>query len=39
MKISIDVATRGAIMAKSIKAKQLLEDMASNNYHWGSEKG
>ena len=40
MKISIDAATVGALMAKPIiEAKQLLEDMASNNYHWASKRG
>ena len=40
MKMSIDVTTRAAFMAKLInEAKQLLEDIASNNYHWASEKG
>ena len=38
MKISIDAAVGGALMAKPInKAKQLSEDMASNKYHWGNE--
>jgi len=38
MKISIDAATGGALMAKPInEAKQLSEDMTSNNYHWGNE--
>ena len=38
MKTSIDAATRGALMSKPInEAKQLFKDMASNNYHWGSE--
>jgi len=37
MKISIDAAARGALMAKPInEATQLLEDKASNNYHWAS---
>jgi len=40
MKILIDAAAGGALMAKPINwAKQLLEDMASNNYHWASEQG
>ena len=35
MKISIDAATESALMGKTINgAKQLLEDMASNNYLW-----
>jgi len=38
MKISIKTVTGGAPMAKPIKeAKQLLEDMALNNYRWVSE--
>ena len=40
MKISIDVAARGALMVKLInEAKQLFKGMASKNYHWGSERG
>ena len=40
MKISIDAIDEGTLMAKAINvAKQLLEEMASNNYHWASEKG
>jgi len=40
MKISIDAATEGALMGKPInEAEQLFEDMASNNYHWWSERG
>jgi len=40
MKISIDAATRGAVIAKPInEAQQLFEDMVSNNYNWGSERG
>ena len=40
MKISIDAATGGVLMAKPIsEADQLLEDIASNNYHWVSERG
>lgn len=39
MKISIDAAAGSALMGKSIEAaKALLEDMASNNYHWSSER-
>jgi len=39
MKISVDAAAGGALMGKSIEAaKALLEDMASNNYHWSSER-
>jgi len=34
MKISIDPAAGAALMSKPInEAKQLLEDMTSNNYH------
>jgi len=34
MKISIDAAAGGALMAKPVnEAKQLFEDIASNNYH------
>jgi len=40
MKTLIDVAAEGALVAKPInEAKQLFEDMASNNYHWGSVQG
>jgi len=36
--MSVDAAAGGALMGKSIEAmKALLEDMASNNYHWSSE--
>jgi len=36
--MSIDAANSGALMGKSIEAaKALLEEMASNNYHWSSE--
>jgi len=39
VEISIDVAVGGAPMGKSIDAaKALLEDMASNNYHWSSKR-
>ena len=39
MKISIDAAAGDALMGKSIEAaKALLEEMASNNYHWSSER-
>jgi len=35
----VDAETSGALMGKSIKAaKTLLEEMASNNYHWSSER-
>jgi len=38
VRISIDTATGGALMGKSIEAaKALLEEMASNNYHWSSD--
>jgi len=34
----VDVAVGGALMGKSIEAANaLMEDMASNNYHWSSE--
>jgi len=37
--MSVDAAAGGALMGKSIKAaKALLEEMASNNYHWSSER-
>jgi len=40
MKISINSAVGGALIAKPInEAKQLFEEMASNNYHWRSERG
>ena len=40
MKISIDAAVGGTLMAKTInETKQVFEDMASNKYHWGSERG
>jgi len=40
MKISIDAATGGVLTAKHVnEAKQLPEDMASNNCHWVSEQG
>ena len=39
MKISVDAAAGSALMGKSIEAaKALLEEMASNNYHWASER-
>ena len=39
MKILVDVARGGTHIGKSIDAtKTLLEDMASNNYHWSSER-
>jgi len=40
MKISMDAAFKGAFMGNSInEAKQLLEDMALNDYHWASRRG
>jgi len=34
-----DATIEGALMAKVFnEAKQLFEDMASNNYHWGSKR-
>jgi len=39
VKTSIDATIGGALMEKSIDAvKALLEQMASNNYHWSSER-
>jgi len=39
VKITVDAAAGVALMSKSIKAaKALLEEMASNNYHWSSER-
>ena len=39
MKIFVDVAIGGSLMGKSIEAtKVLLEKMASNGYHWLSER-
>jgi len=38
VKISIDATVGGALMGRPIdEAKQLLEEMASNNYHWCGE--
>jgi len=38
MKISMDAIAGSAFMGKSMEvAKALLEEMASNNYHWSSE--
>jgi len=35
----IDGIARGALMGKSIEAaKVLLEEMASNNYHWSDDR-
>ena len=37
--MSVDAAADGALMGKSIEAtKALLEEMASNNYNWSSER-
>jgi len=37
--MSVDAAAEGTLMGKSIEAtKALLEDMASNNYYWSSER-
>jgi len=37
--MSVDTVAGGALMGKSIEAaKALLEEMASNNYHWSSER-
>ena len=39
MKISVDAAAGGALIGKSIQAaKALLKQMASNNYHWASDR-
>ena len=39
VKISVDAVAGGAFMGKFIEAaKALLEEMTSNNYHWGSDK-
>jgi len=39
VRISIDAAAGGALMGKLIEAaKALLEEMASNNYHWTSDR-
>ncbi|XP_057250798.1 uncharacterized protein LOC104886473 [Beta vulgaris subsp. vulgaris] len=38
--ITIDAAAGGAIMGKTTEvANRLLEEMASNNYHWSNNKG
>jgi len=35
----VDVVAGGALIGKSIEdAKDLLEEMTSNNYHWSSER-
>ena len=37
--MSVDAAAGGTLMGKSIEAaKALLEEMASNNYHWSYER-
>jgi len=37
--MSVDAAAASALMGKSIEdAKALLEEMASTNYHWSSER-
>jgi len=37
--MSVDAAAGGALMGKSIEAaKIVLEEMASNNYHWSNER-
>ena len=37
--MSIDVAAGSALMGESIEvARALLEDMATNNYHWSNER-
>jgi len=39
VKISVNAAAVGALMGKSIEAtKALLEEIASNNYHWVSDR-
>ena len=39
MKILVYATTGGTLMGKSTEmAKALLEEMASNNYHWLSER-
>jgi len=39
VKISVDATAEGALMGKSIEAaKVLLEEVASNNYHWASDR-
>jgi len=39
VKISVDAAVGGALIGKSIEAaKNMLEEMASNNYHWASDR-
>jgi len=39
VKISLDTAVGGALIGKYTEAtKALLEEMASNNYHWSSKR-
>jgi len=39
VKISVDATAGGALIGKSIQAaKALLEEMASHNYDWASER-
>jgi len=39
VKISVDIVTKSALIGKSIDAaKVLFNEMASNNYHWSSER-
>jgi len=39
LKMSIDAIIGGVLIGKSIEvARALLEEMASNNYHWSSER-
>jgi len=39
VKISVDAVAGGALIGKSIEAARvLLEEMASNNYHWASDR-
>ena len=40
VRITIDAAAGGALMGKSTEdAYELLEEMASNNYQWSTERG
>ncbi|XP_057247487.1 uncharacterized protein LOC125492826 [Beta vulgaris subsp. vulgaris] len=40
VRITIDAAAGGAIMGKTTEvANRLLEEMASNNYHWSNNRG
>ncbi|XP_048492988.1 uncharacterized protein LOC125493566 [Beta vulgaris subsp. vulgaris] len=40
VRITIDTAAGGAIMGKTTEvANRLLEEMASNNYHWSNNRG